>query len=407
MNRNEIIGKKNGINHDKKQKYSTKNANRTLISTVFYLLFAGILLSCKPKEPPIPLFTTTPYQLEIPAYFPTLLNIPDDNPLTVEGIELGRYLFYDGRLRGYTGTNPDSLMSCATCHLQKNAFKCGLDHPKYPNGKTVGITGIPTPHCMMPLFNLVFNHNGYLWNGMVYSENPDIQFRNLEDIVRMGIIAPHEMNSTIEQSVNAIASISLYPPMFKAAFGTEEVTADRIQKAIAQFLRTLVSSNSRFDKYVCGEPLLTNEELQGYILFTTETGADCFHCHGTSGNLLMTTNLYYNNALDTVFTDTRDRFAVTNKPADKGAYRAPSLRNIAVTAPYMHDGRFKTLDEVIDFYSEELQSSPYVHPLMHKINDGGAMLTPHQKQQLKAFLHTLTDNDLLTNPQYSKPKDLP
>jgi cytochrome c peroxidase len=260
---------------------------------------------------------------------------------------------------------------------------------------------------MMPLCNLVFNHSGYFWNGMIYNENPDVQFRNLEDIVRMGIIAPHEMNSTLERSTKAIASISIYPPMFKAAFGTEEITAERIQKAIAQFIRVLVSSNSRFDKYIRGELQLTSEERQGYVLFITEEGADCFHCHGTSGNLLMTTNLYYNNALDTVFTDTRDRFAVTNNPADRGVYRAPSLRNIAVTAPYMHDGRFKTLDEVIDFYSEGLHASPYVHPLMHKINDGGVRLTPPQKQQLKAFLNTLTDDDFLTNPKYAKPTSLP
>jgi cytochrome c peroxidase len=371
---------------------------------LFFLLV--IFQACKPDDRGSD-YKATPYKFDIPLYFPTLLNIPEDNPLTVEGIELGRYLFYDGRLRGYTGTDPDSLMSCASCHIQQYAFECGVNHPRYTDGKTVGITGIPTPHNMMSLFNLVFNHNGYFWNGMIYNENPNEQFRNLEDIVRMGIIAPHEMNSSVDRSVKAIASIGMYPPMFKAAFGTEEVTAERIQKAIAQFIRILISSNSRFDRYIRGETQLTNEELQGFILFTTEEGADCFHCHGSSGNLLMTTNLYYNNALDSSFSDTRDRFAVTLHTTDIGAYRAPSLRNIAVSAPYMHDGRFKTLDEVIDFYSEGLHASPYVHPLMHKINDGGARLTPRQKQQLKAFLNTLTDDDFLTNPEYGKPAGLP
>ena len=376
-----------------------------------YLFFFVLLcfFACKPEKPtggdvnP----NATPYTLTIPKHFPTNLNNPADNPLTEEGIQLGRYLFYDGRLRGYLGSNPDSLMSCATCHLQENAFECGINHPKYIDGKTFGVTGIETPHFMMPLFNLIFNNSGYFWNGMIYKENPNNQFRNLEDIVRMGIIAPHEMNSTVERSVEAIKSIPMYSPMFKAAFGTEEVTAERIYKAIAQFIRTLVSANSRFDQYLRGEIQLTNEELQGFILFTTEEGADCFHCHGGDGNVLMTTNLYYNNALDSVFSDNRDRFAVTGSPQDIGSYRAPSLRNIAVTAPYMHDGRFKTLDEVIDFYSEGLHTSQYVHPLMHKINDGGAMLTPKQKQQLKAFLNSLTDEEFLTNPDYSKPKDLP
>jgi cytochrome c peroxidase len=282
-----------------------------------------------------------------------------------------------------------------------------MDNPRFPNGKTAGVTGIPTPHSMMPLCNLMFNHNGYFWNGSIDKSNPNPQQRTLEDVVYMGIVAPHEMNSTMERSVNAIASISLYPPKFKAAFGTEEVTAERIQKAIGQFIRTLVSSNSKFDKYARKEMQLSAEELQGYVLFVTEEGADCFHCHGGDANLLMTSNLFYNNGLDDVFTDSRDRFSVTLNPNDKGAYRAPSLKNIAVTAPYMHDGRFKTLDEVIDFYSDSVKYSPYVHPLMHKASQGGAMLTPLQKRQLKAFLLTLTDEEFLSNPKFSKPKDLP
>jgi cytochrome c peroxidase len=195
--------------------------------------------------------------------------------------------------------------------------------------------------------------------------------------------------------------------MFEAAFGTPEVTFDRIKMAIAQFVRTLVSSNSKFDRWLRGEEQLSNDELAGYILFTTEEGADCFHCHGGGGNALMTTNLFYNNGKDTVFNDPRDRYAVTLNASDHGAYRAPSLRNIALTGPYMHDGRFKTLDEVIEFYSSQLVISPYVNPLMHKVNQGGAMLTPIEKAQLKAFLLALTDEDFITNPAYSKPTELP
>ena len=374
---------------------------------VWMLLTAASCNSCKEPVAPPSDFKATPYNFDVPPYFPTHLNIETDNPLTEEGVELGRYLFYDGRLRGYLGNDPDSLMSCASCHIQRNGFECGMDNPRFPNGKTAGVTGIPTPHSMMPLCNLMFNHNGYFWNGSIDKSNPNPQQRTLEDVVYMGIVAPHEMNSTMERSVNAIASISLYPPKFKAAFGTEEVTAERIQKAIGQFIRTLVSSNSKFDKYVRKEMQLSAEELQGYVLFVTEEGADCFHCHGGDANLLMTSNLFYNNGLDDVFTDSRDRFSVTLNPNEKGAYRAPSLKNIAVTAPYMHDGRFKTLDEVIGFYSDSVKYSPYVHPLMHKASQGGAMLTPLQKRQLKAFLLTLTDEEFLSNPKFSKPKDLP
>jgi cytochrome c peroxidase len=366
-----------------------------------------VFFSCNKKDEPelAPYFSPTPYEFEIPFGFPKKLNIPEDNPMTVEGIELGRYLFYDGRMSGRT--HPDSLMSCATCHIQANSFECGFDHPKYSGGKTFGITGIPTPHYMLPMINLVWNHNGYLWNGFVREDNLDPMLRNIEALVYMSIIAPHEMNSDTLRAVSTIQNISGYPEMFKAAFGSEKVTIDRMNKAIAQFIRTITSSNSRFDKYLRGEVQLTPSELNGYVLFTTEEGADCFHCHGGGGNPLFTTNLYYNNAKDSIFDDPRDRYAITGDPSDRGAYKAPTLRNIELTAPYMHDGRFKTLDEVIDFYSDGLVYSPYVNPLMHWIAYGGTRLTPKEKEDLKAFLLSLTDYDLLTDPAYSKPESLP
>jgi cytochrome c peroxidase len=142
-----------------------------------------------------------------------------------------------------------------------------------------------------------------------------------------------------------------------------------------------------------GKVQLTPQELNGYVLFTTEEGGDCFHCHGGSGTPLFTTNLCYNNALDNVFNDPHDRFSVTGDPMDHGAYKAPTLRNIALTAPYMHDGRYKTLDEVLAFYNTGQQNSPYVSPLMHHVNDGGVMLTPSQIADLKAFLLTLTEEE--------------
>lgn len=349
--------------------------------------------SCKP--PPVEEHQTTPYPLEIPKFFPTQLNIPADNPLTVEGVELGKALFNDGRLCGYLGSNPDSMMSCATCHVRANGYDVGMNNPRFPNGITHGLTGIPTPHNAMPLFNLVFNHEGYFWNGMIHPSNPDEKKRTLEDVVTMGIIAPHEMNSTVEKAVKAIQSVDYYPSMFKKAFGDEEITIDRIEKAIAQYIRTLISGNSKFDRYLRGEGQLTSNELNGYVLFSTEEGADCFHCHGSDGNPLFTTNLFYNNGLDAVFDDTRDRYAFTGNENDKGSYRAPSLRNIEVTAPYMHDGRFKTLDEVLEFYNMGVNNSPYISPLMHKVNQGGAMLTPSQIADLKSFLLTLTDEEFL------------
>jgi cytochrome c peroxidase len=302
-------------------------------------------------------------------------------------------------------------MSCATCHIQSRGFECGIDHPKYTGGEPFGVTGISTPHAMMPLVNLVFNSNGYLWNGIIhetntslYEDNAKYHKQNIESLVWMGIVAPHEMNGDIDKTVDLIASISMYPPMFEGAFGTKEVTYERISKAIAQFIRTLISADSKFDKYMRGEYQMTSSELNGFVLFVTEEGADCFHCHGGDGNPLFTTNLYYNNATDDVFGDTRDRYAVTGNPSDIGAYRAPTLRNIFSTAPYMRDGRFSTIDEVIDFYSHNLVWSPYVHPLMHKISEGGAQLLPSEKNDLKNFLYTLQDTTFLTNEKFSNPR---
>jgi len=385
------------------KRFFCKSGLRLLL---FAIAFVSVFCSCQKKtveDDSQDVFTPTPYPLRIPKYFPNVLNIPEDNPLTVEGVRLGRYLFYDTRLCGYTGANPDSMMSCATCHAQASGFDVGTANPRFPGGVTYGLSGAATPHSPLPLVNLIFNSEGYFWNGSICEANPNAARRTLEDVVLMGIMAPHEMNSTPERAVAALKTDGRYPPMFEAAFGTPEITIDRIEKAIAQFIRVLVSGNSKFDAYLRGEKQLSDSELRGYVLFSTEEGADCFHCHGGGGTPLFTTNLFYNNALDSHFDDERDRYSFTGNQNDIGAYRAPTLRNIAVSAPYMHDGRFKTLDEVLEFYNSGLVNSPYVHPLMHKVNDGGALLTPSQLADLKAFLNTLTDEDFLENDEFSNP----
>ena len=361
-------------------------------------------MGCKKDTDP-EIYTPTPYIIDIPFGFPTNLNIPDDNPMTVEGVTLGRYLFYDGRLSGRT--HPDSLMSCATCHRQERSFEAGVDHPDFPGGFTHGITGKPTPHVMLPMINLVWNSSGYLWNGFVSEDNPNPNSRNIEDLVWMGIVVEHEMDSDTNLAKKVIQNIPGYPELFKKAFGSEIVTVKNMSRAIAQFTRTLISANSRFDKYMRGEVQLNQSELNGFVLFTTEEGADCFHCHGGYGNPLFTTHLFYNNGKDTVFTDPRDRYNITGDPMDKGAYKATTLRNIEVQGPYMHDGRFATLEEVIEFYSHDLKQSPYINPLMHHINNGGVQLIPSEKQDLLNFIKTLRDDEFMSNPDFSRPEKFP
>ncbi|HMM11252.1 MAG TPA: cytochrome c peroxidase [Bacteroidales bacterium] len=350
-------------------------------------------------------WSTTPYQIEIPFGFPSRLNIPADNPLTVEGVELGRYLFYDGRLTGRT--HPDSLMSCATCHIQSRSFEAGIDHPRFQGGRVHGITGIQTRHVMLPLINLVWNHSAYGWNGFVYPENPNTNLRNIEDLVRVAVMAEDEMAADTTKVKQLFQQLEGYPELFHKAFGSSKISFRNIERAIAQFVRTLVSANSRFDRYLRGEIQLNPDELRGFVLFTSENGADCFHCHGGGGNPLFTTHLFYNNGKDTVFDNLHDRYFITGNTAQTGAFKAPTLRNIALTAPYMHDGRFANLDEVIDFYSTGVKYSPFIDPLMHHVLRGGVQLTPGQKNDLKAFLHALTDEDFLHNPAYGRPDKFP
>ncbi|NJN25553.1 MAG: cytochrome-c peroxidase [Cyclobacteriaceae bacterium] len=390
---------------------------------VLPVFVALVTLSCSTDThedlPGVEIFQATPYNIPQARFFPKNLNIPSDNPMTLEGVELGRYLFYDGRLSG--NSSNDMLMSCATCHIQEHGFEVGIDHPKFTGGRTFGLptedhpNGKPTPNFMLPLVNSVYNHNGFLWNGFVNEGNeqlgtatipdkPEFNFKNIESLVWMSITSSHEMNSTIEKSVAAIQAVPMYKGKFKAAFGDEEINYDRISKAIAQFVRSIVAQNSKFHKYLRQEAELTSLEKRGHDLFFSED-ADCFHCHG--GSVLMTTNEYFNNAKDKKFDPAdRDRHAISGDPMDIGAYRAPSLINIEKTAPYMHDGRFKTLDEVIDFYSEGLVYSDYVHPLMKNVRQQGVQLNDADKAALKAFLLTLTDHEMLKSPQYTCPDEL-
>jgi cytochrome c peroxidase len=364
-----------------------------------------IFTSCTKKTEPVTVFHVTPYTIQIPLHFPRELNIPADNPMTVEGISLGRYLFYDGRLSGRPG--PDSLMSCATCHVQSHSFVCGIDNPVFPGGHPHGLSGLPTSHYMLPMINLVWTNHGYLWNGMVAADNPQAGYRNLEDVVDLVIKMPQEIWGDSNRTKALIQQIKGYPDLFNKAFGSSTVTEKNIARAIAQFVRTLISADSKFDRYMLGKVQLSGSELNGYVLFMTEQGGDCFHCHGGDGNPLFTTNLFYNNGKDSVFTDPNDRNAITGSPSDIGAYKAPTLRNLVFTAPYMHDGRFSTLDEVIDFYSSGLVWSPSISPLMHHIATGGVRLTPSQKADLKAFLLTFTDSTFVTNPSFSRPLKMP
>lgn len=328
-------------------------------SLVLILLSCVLLVSCRPKDENT--YQPTPYGLPKPLFFPTVTNIPDDNPMTEEGVALGEKLF---------------SANCASCHHAEYSYEGG------PEGT---LEHLGTHHTMLPLINLAWNTTGLGWNGSVAT---------LEDMVYAAFTSPVEINADTAEVVRYLQQSDTYPELFRKAFGSSKIHFGLVEKAIAQYVRSLVFADSKFDRYLSGEEQLSQDELNGYMLFITEEGGDCFHCHGGGSNALFTTNLFYNNGLDAEFNDPQDRYAITHNPADIGAYKAPTLRNIALTAPYMHDGRFRTLDEVIDFYSDSVQYSEQINPLMHHVMQGGVRLTPQEKQQLKAFLNTLTENDL-------------
>ena len=319
-----------------------------------YLLGLWLLNGCT-NNVEAPTYVPQPYTLQIPEGFPEM-TIPDDNPLTVEGVALGRRLYYDPAL------DKNGERACATCHLQEQAFS--------------------SAPAVLPHINLGWNSN-FLWNGKVNG--------NLEDIMLF------EVEEFFQTDVDVLNSDPEYPTLFKQAFGVEKITTKEIALALAQFSRTQISGNSRFDKFLRGEIAFTNEEYLGYELFYTERG-DCFHCHAT---MFMTDNLMHNNALEA--NPDPGYFTITGDSLDYGKFKSPTLRNIAYTAPYMHDGRYATLEEVVEFYSTGLERSPTVDPLMKNLSQGGVQLNPEEKAALVAFLKTLTDPDFITNPELGNP----
>lgn len=330
----------------------------------------------------------TPYTIVYPKglLWPRL-KIPTDNPLTVEGIALGKKLFYDNIL------SADNSISCASCHVQNLSFG---DSKKL----STGINGQLGLRNAMPLFNLgwfedpnlVRNGHGFFWDGRVAT---------LENQVLAPIEDPREMNQNLAELEQELRAHPEYPKLFKKAFGTDSITTRLIMYAIAQFERTLISGNSKFDQYKRGDVQLTESELRGLTLFTTE-GADCFHCHGNDRSPFFTDFKFHNNGLDSIPKD-QGLGGITGKAEDMGLFKTPSLRNLSFTAPYMHDGRFNTLEEVIEFYNSGTKNGATTDLNIIKNHPkGGLNLTAQNKADLIAFLKTLDDYTFITNPSFNK-----
>jgi cytochrome c peroxidase len=333
--------------------------------------------SCRKKETDFQyVYNPTPYDLGLPSHFPPMV-IPLDNPLTNEGVLLGRHLFWDKRLSG------DNTMACANCHLPEHAFSD-------PSPFSFGILGEAGTRHSMPLQNLAYASN-YFWDGRALT---------LEEQVLLPVQDPIEMHSSWPEALSKIKSDERYVQLFYEAFGVTKIDSLLAAKAMAQFLRTMVSGNSKYDKVIRGETTFTPQENFGFDLFNSLDGGDCFHCHGGT---LSTDHSFKNNGLDVHPADI-GRGAVTGIAADNFTFKVPSLRNLAYSAPYMHDGRFATLDEVINFYSVGVEHfSPNISPLMEFSSQGGVQLNPQERLALKAFLLTFTDDEFIENPKFRNP----
>ncbi len=358
----------------------------SIFSILLVLTFSIVMVySCKKDNNIEDVIQTTPYTEPPNTGFRKIPADPD-NPMTLEGIALGKKLFFDPIL------SKDSSLSCESCHKQADAFS---DIRRVSRG----VNGDFGKRNASALINLAWQKDRFFWDGRVTT---------LQEQALKPVEDPTEMHLPWSEAVYRIQNNAVYKELFYKAFGIRNITKEYITKAIAQFEKTLISYNSKFDKIARNELDFTPQEKLGFDIFKDER-ADCFHCHSSSAPevFISPDRTFANNGLDSVisvneFVD-KGLGEFTGNPNDYGRFKIPTLRNLAFTAPYMHDGRFETLDEVINFYSDGPKGSPTLEPIMReKANKRletnghwGLNLTPSQKAALKAFLLTLTDSTFI------------
>lgn len=341
---------------------------------IFAALVCSVFTGCKDDFDVEAYIADQAYDLEIPADFPALAFDRDKNPVTVNGVALGKKLFYEGRL------SRNNSISCGFCHIQENAFT----HHGHPVSH--GIDNRLGIRNASPIQNMAFLRN-YTWDGVSH---------NLDERSLVPITTDFEMDSSMPEVVGKLNADANYKKLFKAAFGDENITGERVLKAISQFMATMVSADSKYDRVLKGKTAFTAEENEGYQLFRN----NCASCH--SGALFTdesfrNTGMYYNAQYND-----RGRYRVTLDWNDNMKFRVPSLRNVEYTAPYMHDGRFTTLEAVLNFYSDQVENQPNLDPLLKKDGHIGIRMNPLEKQYIIAFLKTLSDQNFITNKAFAE-----
>ncbi|QHW00735.1 cytochrome-c peroxidase [Spirosoma endbachense] len=352
------------------------------LGLVISLFLFGLAVACQTKsggsDDPAPdttdtggvQFHTTPVPFRQPANFPTPVYELSQNPLTVQGVALGKSLFYDTQL------SRDSTVSCGFCHQQFAGFAHSDHALSHGIDNKFGTRNVPS------LQNAAWGRE-FFWDGGI---------TDLNTLFIAPLTNPVEMDMKFANVLARVQQSPKYPQMFKSAFGSDTVTTARFLKAISQFVLTLVSADSRYDKYVRKESGgdLTSDELAGLTLFKQK----CATCHATD---LFTDYSYRNNGLPVSSINDQGRYTITLNEADRLKFKVPSLRNVERTFPYMHDGRFTTLEQVLNHYSTGVKDSPTLDPALKANGQLGIALTATEQQQVISFLKTLTDNTFITN----------
>ncbi|MCH2213991.1 MAG: cytochrome-c peroxidase [Flavobacteriales bacterium] len=319
----------------------------------------------------------TSYRIEIPMAFPPMLH-SETADLTEEGVLLGKTLFYDKIL------SVDSSLSCASCHKPEFAF---ADRGVALNK---GVSGREVLRNTPPLFNLAW-HRRFFWDG----RSETLQQQAIE------VVSSHEeMNLSWSEALNEITSQKRYRRLFAEAYPNQEVDSLLVADALAQFQLTLISADSKYDKVLRGEAEFTKEEFEGFIFVNDQGMGNCLHCHTTDAHALGTNGSFANNGIDQGFADDQGVYGITLDKKDEGKFKVPSLRNLLFTAPYMHDGRFETLEEVLDFYSEDVNAHPFIDHQMNYFLREEPVFSEREKEVMLAFLKTLNDSSFVSNPSF-------
>jgi len=341
----------------------------------FLILFLSLLLIIDSHSNQLPIAKSQEVLLKPPPNLSDTLPFPQRNPITKPGIALGKKLFFDPILSG------NNQISCATCHQPSRAFTDGLALSDQ------GVSGKKLQRNVPSLVNLAWQ-KGSFWDGGA---------KDLESLVFGPLTHADEMGQDLHELVQELNEQTTYRSLFNKAFGKDTIYSALIARALAQYQRTLISAHSRYDRFIRKEPgaILTAIELKGMEVFEQKCGS----CHqfGKGKNDFFTDHAYHNNGLDSTYASGfegifQGRFRVTRDSADMGKFKTPTLRNIALTAPYMHDGRFATLEAVLEHYDHEMVNSTTLDTVFQR-GDGsvGIPLTEEEKEAIVVFLCTLTD----------------